>query len=177
MSDNESLYFRKVSALWHSMESQHLTPVLVGGMALVILGSQRVTRDFDILVSFNDSTAEKILNIFYESGFELVSKFNNKGEVVRTINNKKVAGIRLKLDKPDSVFFYHHELRLKIDLLFDFPLPAHEVANRAHKIKVESRPMRIASIKDLIHMKELAYKDRLASTDAQDLEFLRKLLK
>ncbi|MBF0491511.1 MAG: nucleotidyl transferase AbiEii/AbiGii toxin family protein [Deltaproteobacteria bacterium] len=147
-------------------------------MALVILGSQRVTKDFDFLVSRlgqQDLISKEIVNIFYKHGFELVSKFNEKREIIRTIDNPRIAALRLNMDVPDSAFFYYPKKDFKIDLLFDFPILAKEVAERAVKIKVKSYSLRVASPQDLIRLKEIAYADRKSAADAQDLEFLRNL--
>ncbi len=164
----------KVTLLVEELESKELMPILIGGMALVLLGSQRVTKDFDFLISRQDSTIEETVNIFYKHGFELISKFNEKREVLRTIDNPKVASLRLKIDAPDSAYFFNSEIRLKIDLLFDFPLPAKEVASRADKIKIRSHSILVASREDLIRLKEIAYANRKSASDAQDLEFLRR---
>lgn len=164
-----------IGPLTKDLEKHGFIPILVGGMALVVLGSQRVTHDFDFLVSLQDLLSETVLKIFYQHGFELISKINERREVLRTIDNQKAAANRLKIDTPPSAYFYHHKAQLKIDLLFDFPLPAVEVASRALKIKVRSYPLRVASREDLIRMKEIAYADRRLSSDAQDLEFLRAL--
>jgi len=170
-------YFDIVGPLVQELEARHLSPVLVGGVALVALGSQRVTKDFDFLVSRQDSTLEEITKIFYKHGFELVSKFNEKREIVRTIDNANIAAVRLKMDAPDSAFFYYPEKDFKVDILIDFPLPAREIAEKSMTIKVKKYPIRIASTEDLIRLKEIAYADRKSASDAQDLEFLKKLPK
>lgn len=174
---NTAGYIEEVGALVEALERKGFQPVLVGGIALVILGSQRVTKDFDFLVSLKGLSAGDLIEVFYGRGFELVTKFNPQGEVIRTVDNAKVAAIKLKSDLPQSLFFYHWETRLKIDLWLDFPLPAQELALRAHKVKIKSRSLRIASTEDLIRLKELAYADRKLVSDAQDIEFLKRLLK
>ena len=174
---NKTNHLERIVALCEALEKRGLQPVLIGGIALVILGSQRVTKDFDFLVSRQDLSAEDLVKVFYKHHFELVTKFNKVGEVLRTIDNPKVAAIKLKSDVPDSIFFFDRETRLKIDLLFDFPLPARDVAVRATKIKIKSGVLRIASVEDLLRLKEMAYADRRFATDAQDLEFLKHLLK
>lgn len=171
----ESDYIEDVGSLVKEFEKSGLDPVLVGGMALVLLGSQRVTKDFDFLVSRKGTAAKEAVEILYRHGFQLISKFNDKGEALRTIDNPKVATSRLDLDSPDSVFFYNHDSGLKIDLLLDFPLPAEEISARADKIKIRSHFFRVASVQDLIRLKEISFADRKAASDAQDLEFLRKI--
>ena len=170
-------YVESIGSLAKDLEKHGLQPVLVGGMALVLMGSQRVTNDFDFLVSLPDLLMDTVIEVFYKHGFELISKFTERREVLRTIDNPRVAAIRLKMDSPESAYFYNYNSELKIDLLFDFPLPAKEVASRALKIKVKSHTFRIACREDLIRMKEIAYADRRSGADAQDLEFLRDKLK
>ncbi|MBI4411210.1 MAG: nucleotidyltransferase [Deltaproteobacteria bacterium] len=168
-------YLETVLDVSEDLEKRGMTPVLIGGMALVILGSDRITNDFDFLISAPETVLAEIVEVFYAHGFELVSKLK-EGKVTRTIDNKNIAVVRLKLDAPQSAYFYHPKKELRIDLLFDFPFPAKEVAGRATKTKIKSRFLRVASTEDLIRLKEIAYKDRKAATDAQDLEFLRKKL-
>lgn len=170
-------HFDIVGPLLKELEDCNFTPILVGGVALVILGSDRVTKDFDFLVSRQDSLIEDAVNIFYKYGFELVSKFNKEMQIIRTLDNPKIATIRLKMDAPDSAFFYHRKMDFKIDLLFDFPFIAKEIAERATRLKVKSYHIRVASREDLICLKEVAYADRKSASDAQDLEFLRKKVK
>jgi nucleotidyltransferase AbiEii toxin of type IV toxin-antitoxin system len=170
-------YLETAIALAESLEKRGLTPVLIGGMALVVLGSQRITNDFDFIISSQESVISDVVDIFYQHGLELVSKLNERGEVIRTIDNKNVAAARLKIDGPSSIFFFDPKTEIKIDLLLDFPFPAKEIAQRASKVKIKSHSLRIASPEDLLKLKELAYADRKAATDAQDLEFLRRLLK
>ena len=164
-----------VGSLVKELEEAGLDPILVGGMALVLLGSQRVTRDFDFLLSGKETAAKVAVEILYRHGFELISKLNDKGEVLRTIGNPRVAISRLSLDSPDSAYFYNHDSGLKVDLLFDFPVPAVEISGRADKIKIRSHSFRVASVLDLIRLKEISFADRKTASDAQDLEFLRRI--
>lgn len=172
-----SHYIEEVGRIVEELEKLGFTPVLIGGMALVILGSRRVTRDFDFLISNEPPKQEALLDIFYKNGFELASRVDENGEIARTIDNLKIAAARLRLDSPSSVYFLNWKTGLRIDLLFDFPLPAAEIASHAKKKKIRSYTFRMASKKDLLRLKEIAHKDRSLASDAQDLEFLRKILK
>jgi len=176
MTADSQTYLDVVGEIIEELEENNLTPVLVGGMALVILGSQRVTKDFDFLISEEARSLKVLMKIFYYHGLELVSKINKQREVIRTIDNKKVAYSRLQLDKPDSAYFYNHKTGLRIDLLFDFPLAVIDVAKKAQKKKIRSHMFTIASKNDLICLKEIACKNRKLASDVQDLEFLKKNL-
>ena len=168
-------FIEEVGEIANELEGLGMMPVLVGGMALVIMGSRRVTRDFDFLVSAEALDHKALLNIFYKRGLELASRINKQGEITATLDNKNIAAVRLRLDAPSSVYFFNKKTGLRIDLLFDFPFPAKEIAAHAQTKKVQSYVFRIASKKDLLRLKERASKDRGLSTDAQDLEFLKKL--
>jgi len=150
-------------------------PTLVGGMALVTLGSPRVTKDFDFLVVEEAREQDVLARVFYRHGFELVSATDAHGNVVRTIDRREVASARLRIDRPKSAYFYNPGLGLRVDLLFDFPIPAREIRGRATRKKIQSFVFYIASREDLIRMKEIAANERDASSDRQDLEFLRRI--
>lgn len=165
----------EVGKIVQKLEDLGLQPVLIGGMALVILGSRRVTRDFDFLVSDKKEQIRLLTEIFYKRNLELTSRTDKDGNILQTIDNAKIAAIRIQLDAPKSVHFFNRKTGLKIDLLFDFPLAAKDLAARASIKKIGSYVFRIASRADLMKLKKIAYEDRHFAADAQDLEFLKKL--
>jgi len=168
---------KALTTLVTELETSGFNPILVGGMALVAMGSQRVTNDFDFLVARPSPTSKVLVEIMYSHKLELVTKFNPQGEVIRTVDNPRIAAMKIDGESPESVTFYSWDTRLQIDLLLDFPLPAQAIAGRAIKVSLLSHTMRIATPKDLLVLKEIAYKDRKSANDAQDLEFLRKIIK
>lgn len=172
---DSSKFIETVGGLVQKLEQAGLAPVLVGGMALVILGSSRVTQDFDFVVKRDEKSQDVILNVFYGSGFELAAKLDKHGRIVSTIDNKKVAAIRLRMDAPDSVYFYQKKTGLRVDLLFDFPLKADDLARQADTKKIKSFTFKVASREHLIQLKKIAMKNRSVAADAQDLGFLEGL--
>ena len=148
-------------------------PTLVGGMALVVLGSPRVTKDFDFLVIEEAREQKDLIQTIYRHGFELASRTDEHGNIVRTLDSAEVASARLRIDRPKSAYFYRRDLGLRVDLLFDFPIPAREVRGRSTRKKIRSYVFHVASREDLIRMKEIAAGERRVASDAQDLEFLR----
>ena len=152
-----------------------LEPVLVGGMALVVLGSRRVTRDFDFVVARPGDALGRLLDAFYDRGFELASRVDTAGDVTATIDSRSVAAARLRLDAPVSAYFLNPETGLRIDLLFDFPLPVATLARRATTVKARSRAWRVASEADLLRLKRIARAHRSSPGDAEDIAFLEAL--
>lgn len=168
--------FEEVAHITGGLERLGFQPVLVGGMALVLLGSQRVTQDFDFVIRHPGTMIEQVVNLFYSRGLELVSKLNAAGEVIATIDNGRVAAVRLRIDAPQSAFFFNPTKFLRIDLLFDFPVAAAELAANAVDTKIRGRVLNVASAADLLRLKEIAAKRRSAAGDAQDIEFLKAYL-
>jgi hypothetical protein len=169
-------YLDEVVAVGDALTELDLQPVLVGGMALVILGSRRVTRDFDFVIGQPGDRLRALLDIFYDRGLELASRVNAVGEVTATIGNRRVAAARLRLDKPASGYFLNRRTGLRIDLLFDYPIAATTLARRATSTKVRSRTLTVASALDLLHLKRMARAQRAFPGDAEDVAFLESYL-
>ena len=89
-----------------------------------------------------------------------------------TIDNRRVAASRIRLDGPSSVHFLKPATGLRIDLLFDYPLPATELARHATTLKMRSAVLRIASEADLLRLKKIARAHRSSPGDAEDIAFL-----
>lgn len=149
-----------------------LKPILVGGMALVTLGSRRVTRDFDFVVSAPGERLAALIDVFYDQGLELAARVNDSGDITATIDNRRVAGIRLRRDAPSSAYFSHPKTGLRVDLLFDFPVPAAQLAARATRITVRSQGLLVAGEDDLLNLKRIARTQRVSPGDAEDIAFL-----
>jgi hypothetical protein len=149
-----------------------LEPILVGGMALVAMGSRRVTRDFDFVIARPGERLIELVDLFYGRGLELAARVNAAGDVTATIGNRRVAAVRLRLDTPSTAYFFNPHTGLRIDLLFDFPVAVAALAPNASSVTVRSRVFRIASPADLLRLKQIARAGRTAPGDADDIAFL-----
>jgi hypothetical protein len=167
----------EVGAITSQLRGLGLRPVLVGGMALVVLGSRRVTRDFDFVVARPGQHLETAVDFLYDHGLELAARVNADGDVTATLENRRVATARLAIDAPTSAFFKNPHTGLRVDLLFDFPVAAVELAARATSITIHSHLFHVASTRDLLNLKEIATAARSAPGDAEDLVFLQRLLR
>lgn len=165
-------HLRTVGAIVEDLRQIGFDPVLIGGMALVVLGSRRVTRDFDFIMANPGDQLERLVELFYARGLELASRLDQAGDVTATIASRRVATIRLRIDKPATVHFIHPETRLRVDALFDFPVPASEIAANATPRRIASSRFLIASEPDLLRLKRMAMVARAAPGDAEDVAFL-----
>lgn len=166
-----------VGGIVEALTAAGFQPILVGGMAAVVLGSQRVTKDYDFVLASPGDRLQAVVDVFYDRGFELVSRVNGSGDVTATIDNARIAAVRIRLDGPSSVYFFHRGSRVRVDLLFDFPVPAAELAANATRLKIRSYVFHIASEADLLRLKKIAAARRSAPGDAQDIAFLEARLK
>jgi hypothetical protein len=165
-------HLQAVGEIVQDLRALGLEPVLVGGMALVVLGSRRVTRDFDFVIAHPGERLTRTIGLFYDRGLELVSRLNEVGEAISTIAERKVAAIRLRLDAPASAYFFNAETGLRVDLLFDFPIPAAKLAAHATRITIRTQVFDVASEQDLLRLKRIAKAARSAPGDAEDIAFL-----
>ena len=165
-------HLQAVGEIVQDLRALGLEPVLVGGMALVVLGSRRVTRDFDFVIAHPGDRLARTIRLFYDRGLELVSRLNEEGQVISTITERKVAATRLRLDAPASAYFFNAETGLRVDLLFDFPIPAAKLAEHATRIKIRTQVFDVASVQDLLRLKRIAKAARSAPGDAEDIAFL-----
>jgi hypothetical protein len=165
-------HLQTVGEIVQGLRALGLDPVLVGGMALVVLGSRRVTQDFDLLIAQPGDRLSQTIGIFYDRGLELVARLDEMGRAVSTISNRKVAAVRLRLDAPSSGFFFNAETGLRVDLLFDFPIPAASLAERATRTRIRGYVFAVASEQDLLRLKRIAKAARTAPGDAEDIAFL-----
>jgi hypothetical protein len=165
-------HLQAVGEIVRDLRALGLEPVLVGGMALVVLGSRRVTRDFDFVIAHPGDRLARTIGLFYDRGLELVSRLNEVGEAISTIAERKVAAIRLRLDAPASGSFFNADTGLRVDLLFDFPIPAAKLAAHATRITIRTQVFDVASEQDLLRLKRIAKAARSAPGDAEDIAFL-----
>jgi hypothetical protein len=167
-------HLEEVGAVVKALSELGLHPVLIGGMALVMFGSQRVTRDFDFAIAHPGERIHTLIDVFYDRGFELASRLSDDGAVAATIDNRRVASTRLRLDAPVSAYFFNRRTGLRVDLLFDFPIPAATLEAAATRLKVRSHVFHIASEVDLLRLKQIARTQRSAPGDAEDIAFLEE---
>lgn len=108
--------------------------MLVGRFALILLGSQHLTKDFDLAVDVDNQLQRKLdaARQMYDAGFCLVTTIAEATGKVEEILPEAEAGVdQLKAADSNIAFFWNAEERIRIDLLFDFPLPTKELLETA----------------------------------------------
>lgn len=163
--------FAAVGALVSRLRRSGFDPVLIGGHALEYFGSDRVTKDFDLVVS-RKTDLIPLIDALYGEGFRLITNLNPDKTARRFIEEIEIARIRVRDGCPDALFFVEPATRLKVDVLLDFPLPAEELRSRSVSYSEDGVELAIASREDLKRMKALALADRGDPRDVMDYLFL-----
>lgn len=129
--------------------------LIIGGYAMGAYGHIRATKDLDIFINTSHENASKLKQvcIAFQIPEEQIS--------LRMFQVPQMVDIG---DEPFKI-----EILKKLDVI-DFKY-AYERRNVIH---IENLQLNIASIDDMIHLKEAAVKERNESRDQEDLEFLKK---
>ena len=149
-------------------QEQKVKYVVVGGIAVNLLGSLRSTADMDILVEMSNDNLRKIVSILKKGGYRVKQPVDPMG----------IADEKLRYDwihnKHMKAFNFYKEDELKeVDIIIESPLSFEEVTKSAIKMKIDNMILSVISIDNLIKMK----KNTGRSIDKLDIEELRKIKK
>jgi hypothetical protein len=141
--------------------------VVVGGVAVVLHGHPRLTADLDLAVDLRPEAARRAIDALVGLGLMPSAPVDPAGFADPKTRAAWVAerGMRVfTLRDPDD------PLR-QVDLFADEPVPFEELWRRAKLVRVGRVDVRVASIDDLVRLKELAGRP----IDRDDIEHLRRI--
>ena len=149
-----------------AFQKQEVKYVLVGGIAVNLLGSMRSTADLDILVEMSDDNLRKIVKILKRRGYN----------VKQPVDSMRIADRKIREDwiknKHMKAFNFYKEDELKeVDIIIESPVCFHEARKSAIRIKVGDLTLPVISIDKLIKMK----KKTKRAVDKLDIEELKKI--
>lgn len=157
--------------------------VVVGGVALRLYNSPRVTHDIDIAAKTLD--LDKIIPLMYKNSYYLITKL--KEDSITVALNGKHAEQWVERTKSGSISFVslysvpqHSEVQLKsvdiasqIDILFELGIPIMRLKENSRIIELQDISFRVASVDDLITLKE--QRSDKSWTDEEDIRYLKSL--
>jgi hypothetical protein len=142
--------------------------VLVGGIAVNLLGLLRSTADLDILVEMSNDNLRKIVTILRNKGYRPKQPINPIG-----IADKKIREDWVKNKHMKTFNFYKEGNLQEVDIIIDSPVSFEEAKKSAVRIKSGDIVLPVISIDNLIKMK----KNTGRSIDKLDIEQLKKVKK
>ena len=159
----ESIFEPVIEAL----EAADIRYVVVGGLAVVLHGHARLTADLDPAVDLVPEEAARAAAALTELGLRPrvpvdAAALADPDERARWVRTKGMTVL--------SFWDPEHPLRV-VDVFVENPIPFDELWERSERVELSSVPVRIASIPDLIRMKEIAGRPQ----DADDVAALRAI--
>ena len=149
-------------------QKQKVKYILVGGIALNLLGVERATHDMDILVEMTNDNLAKVVSILKSKGYRVKQSVDPMGiadEKTRAdwINNKNMKAFN----------FYKEDEMKEVDIIIESPVQYPEARKEMVRIKSGPLTLSVISVKKLIKMK----KGTGRPVDRFDVESLKKIEK
>lgn len=143
--------------------------VLVGGIAVNLLGSLRNTADLDILVEMSDENLAKIVKILKRAGYHVKQPVDPMGIARKDVRQDWIQNKHMK-----AFNFYKEEGLKEVDIIIDTPVSFEIARKDAMVIHVDGIALPVISIDHLIKMKSQAGRP-LDKVDINELKKIKKL--
>ena len=139
--------------------------VIVGGIALNLLGGYRNTLDLDILVSMTDENLSKVVTVLKKAGYHVKQPVDPL-----LIADKKTRADWIKNKNMKAFNFYKGERSYEeVDIVIDSPVTFEDANREALKIRVHGLVLHVISRKKFIRMKKYSGRDK----DLTDIEQIK----
>ncbi len=153
--------------VFKAFDKEKVDYIIVGGIALNLLGLMRATADLDILIDIVPENLAKVHALMSSIGYKLkqpinMSKLDAPG-LAKLIREKHLKAIN---------YYRVGELK-EVDFIIDSPVSFKRALTRAQKISVGAISLRVICVDDLIAMKKAVMRD----IDKLDILQLKKLKK
>lgn len=155
-------------SLFTLLNAQRVRYVLVGGLALVLHGIDRVTADIDLALDLGTESVDKALQALLGAGLRPMlpvdaSQFADPA--TRRVWREQRGMQVFSLWDPTHT-------RPSIDIFVESPIPFDELWSQAVDVQLDGATVRVASIPHLIALKKIAGRPQ----DLADIEQLVALL-
>ncbi|UCB57165.1 MAG: hypothetical protein JSV30_00825 [Candidatus Omnitrophota bacterium] len=151
-----------------AFQKQKVKYVLVGGIAVNLLGAMRSTADLDILVEMSDNNLRKTVKILKRQGYYVKQPVDPISIAIREIREDWIKNKHMK-----AFNFYKEDELKEVDIIIESPVSFKEARNSAIRIKAGDLTLPVISIDKLIKMKSKAAR----LVDKLDIEELKKIKK
>lgn len=157
-----------IHALFALLEAARIRYVLVGGLALVLRGVDRLTADVDLAVDLAAEEAYKLISALDAAGYRPALPVDP-----RQLADAATREVWYR-DRNMRVFSYWDSTgnRPTLDIFIASPIPFEELWQHADRVEIgKDLRVAVASVAHLIRLKELAGRPQ----DLADIERLRTI--
>jgi len=154
-----------------AFQKEKVRYVLVGGIAVNLLGSLRSTADMDILVEMSDKNLAKVVSILKKKGYRVKQPVNPMGIADRKIREDWIKNKHMK-----AFNFYKEGEFKEVDIIIETPVTFEDAKGDIVHVRSGDIAIPVISINNLIKMKKNTGRavDRL---DIEELNRIKKLKK
>jgi hypothetical protein len=149
-----------------AFQEEKVKYILVGGIAVNLLGSLRSTADMDMLVEMSDGNLRKVVTILKRNGYHVKQPVDPIG-----IADKETREYWIKQKHMKAFNFYKENEMKEVDIIIDTPVSFEEAKKDILWIKGGGISIPVISIDNLIKMK----KNTGRNIDKLDIEELKKI--
>ncbi len=146
-------------------QKQKVKYVIVGGIAVNLLGAMRSTADMDILVEMSDTTLTRAVNILKKKGYRVKQPVDPI-----MIADKKIRRDWIKNKHMKAFNFYKEDLK-EVDIIIESAVSFEEAKKNAVHIRGGGITIPVMSIDHLIKMK----KGTGRNVDKMDIQALKEI--
>jgi hypothetical protein len=143
--------------------------VVTGGLAVVLHGVDRLTADVDLAIDLTTGAPRQLVEQLTTAGYRPAAPVDPLGLADDAIRSAWIEQRGMKVFS----FWDRDHRRPTIDVMLDNPVPFGELYERSGQVTFRATPIRIASIRDLIRMKQYAGRPQ----DIADIVRLEEILK
>ena len=154
--------------IFREFQKQKVKYVLVGGIAVNLLGAMRSTADLDILVEMSDENLKKIVEILRSQGYRAKQPIDPMKIADRKTRDEWIEKKHMK-----ALNFYKKDELKEVDIVIESPVSFEEAKKSALRIKVDDLTLPVISMDNLIKMKKKTGR----AVDDLDIKELTKIKK
>lgn len=149
-------------------QKQKVKYVVVGGIAVNLLGSLRSTADIDILAEMTDTNLRKIVKILRSKGYRPKQPVDPMCLADKVTRQEWISKKNMK-----AFNFYKKNSLNELDIIIDSPVKFEKAIKTCQRFKCNDITIPVISINNLIKMKIISSRP----LDKIDLEVLRTIKK
>ena len=154
-------------SLFAVLNAARVPYVVVGGLAMLLHGIDRVTGDIDLVIDLSSGTSTDLVEALTKAGYRPFAPVDPTLLAIETIREQ------WRLERGMEVFSLWDTTnrRPTVDVLLACPVPFTELLNDSVTVTIGAVQIRVASVAHLIGMKQQTARPR----DREDVERLRVL--